>query len=174
MVGTFWAAFNIFMMHGFFPGGVAASEDNKIIGIVDFAAFTILMLSLNVGGGTRVFALSWHVYFMMEFLSPYASGWSTGFEINRSGPAVSALVQSGIGCGLAVLATMVPYPIFALDKARMTAIKLTNELSVSYEKCVDCYCADSRKPIIEDGLRHSLNVLRNTVQDMGGHVGNAW
>jgi hypothetical protein len=174
MVGTFWAAFNIFMMHGFFPGGVAASEDNKIIGIVDFAAFTILMLSLNVGGGTRVFALSWHVYFMMEFLNPSASGWSTGWEIKRSGPAVSALVQSGIGCGLAVLATLVPYPIFALDKARMTAIKLTNELSVSYEKCVDCYCADSRKPIIEDGLRHSLNILRNTVQDLRGHVGNAW
>eukprot|EP00929_Paragymnodinium_shiwhaense_P017923 TRINITY_DN1277_c0_g1_i3.p1 TRINITY_DN1277_c0_g1~~TRINITY_DN1277_c0_g1_i3.p1 ORF type:complete len:961 (-),score=159.69 TRINITY_DN1277_c0_g1_i3:203-3085(-) len=174
IMGTFWAVLNVFLMHGFMPGGFTSDPDYFTPGVIDTVAFILVMLVVNVSSLTRVFALSWHVYFMMEFLRPGATGWSQGFVIDRKGPAVAALMQSGIGCGLAVVATLLPYPIFALDQARVTAVKLTNELATGYDKCVECYCADSRKPIIEDGLRHSLSLMRATIQDLNSYVASAW
>jgi hypothetical protein len=175
MVGTFLAVLNAWCMNGFFPGGVQHDGGpNFLPGVIDMAVFTIVILSLNVDIGLRMFALSWHMYFMMSFLTPSSSGWSDGFEIDIHGPAISALLQSGIGAGLAVIASLFPFPIFALDKARATSIKLTQEIAEGFATCVDCYCAPNKRPILEDKARHSMTELRDIVQDLRAHIANSW
>jgi hypothetical protein len=176
MIGTCLAALNVWIMNGFYPGGVTG-EDSEMFwpGVIDTVGFAVAILSFNFDLGTRVFALSWHTYFMMSFLNPNdTGGWSVGFEVKTRGPAISAVLQSGVGCGLAIVAVLLPFPIFALDKARTMSVKLANNVAEAYSTCVDCYCADSKKPVIEDKVRHCIKELQATVLLLGGYLASSW
>jgi len=39
---------------------------------------------------------------------------------------------------------------------------------------VDCYCAPNKKPILEDKARHTIAELCGIVQELRGHIANAW
>jgi hypothetical protein len=176
MVGTIFAVCNAIFMFTLFPGGVTETSTPIAwwIGVFSTFIFTVVLLVLKFDVGLRVFALSWHVYFMMTYLDPHNLAFSTLWEIRLRGPAVSALVSSSIGSGLAVLATLFPYPMFALDKARSASDSICNTLADTWAGFIDVYAAEERSPYHEDRLKHAVRMLYSDVTALDAHVANAW
>jgi len=61
-------------------------------------------------GGMKMFAMSYDVGFMMDFLNPDSvSTYSTHFKIKSSGIAVNCMLATMIACALAILNNVFPY-----------------------------------------------------------------
>ena len=58
-------------------------------GVVIGLVFTIGMLGLNVSILAQIFGLANFAYFYMSFMKGHAAGFSSGWEINTKGAAVS-------------------------------------------------------------------------------------
>jgi len=114
--GAFFAAFNIFMLRGFFPDGVTPGQGHtsteSIVGWTDLALFNLIMLSGNFRPGFKITGMALNCGFMMCFLNPAdQTVFSKNFKINPNGAAVSAFVGTCLGSVSAILAVLVPYPL---------------------------------------------------------------
>merc|ERR1719324_2310234 len=84
----------------------------SIFGWVNFLAFTWLLFWCKSSLGLKMFALSYDVGFMLDFLNPNSvSTYGTHFKIKSSGIAVNCMLATLIACSLAVLTNLLPYPL---------------------------------------------------------------
>mmetsp|Transcript_60974 Transcript_60974/g.108362 ORF Transcript_60974/g.108362 Transcript_60974/m.108362 type:complete len:934 (+) Transcript_60974:68-2869(+) len=178
MLGTMLAVANIWVLYGFFP---ADSQDGGSVRLyvaaIDGVCFAVAIIMLQVPNTLRMFALSSHAYFMMSFFDPKGGkGFiaDSGFKVSMEGEAVHTLVLSGIGAGCAVLATLLPSPIFALDKARDTAEGLSRTILTSWEEAVTLYLADNYSSRLNDCLKRDVQKLRLDLLALDQHLTNSW
>jgi hypothetical protein len=176
-MGTLIAVLNIWVLLGFFPDGVHAFGEGAAfwVGVTDGILYILIILGMDLDNGCKMFALNWHCYFWMDFLNPNVTGvYSSNFRINIKGPAISGLVQSCIGVGVAVLVTLLPFPIFALDKARENAISLAEEIAEAFDSGLACFVPVVKDQLAETKLRHDIGALTSGVNSMGGYASIAW
>lgn len=178
-VGTFFASFAIWLMFGFFPGGVTDASAPHVfwIGAGCGVAFTFFMLWLNVSLLAQVFALNWFAGHFMAFMHPDkdSSAYSQNFTFHTKGTAASSTVVSVAGFMFAVLAVVLPYPILAIWKAQEIATNLTKETCAIWEQSAMFYCGSSGGQYPRDMLAYHLHRVQD--QQIGmlhGHIENAW
>jgi len=176
LIGTIFAVLNAWVLYGFFPNGVSESTEPHVfwIGLANGVLFVIAFLVLNVELATTIFALSTFVWFWMAFLEPHPDNFSTGFQIRLRGTAINNLLQCCVGCLVAILATLLPHPIWAIDKAKKTA----SEVDQTLRDCWICYLQGfsqvSGSDINMAKVVKTTKGLRATVDTLRGHVENSW
>eukprot|EP00747_Dinoflagellata_sp_TGD_P145733 gnl/TRDRNA2_/TRDRNA2_176614_c7_seq28.p1 gnl/TRDRNA2_/TRDRNA2_176614_c7~~gnl/TRDRNA2_/TRDRNA2_176614_c7_seq28.p1 ORF type:complete len:946 (+),score=171.07 gnl/TRDRNA2_/TRDRNA2_176614_c7_seq28:86-2923(+) len=194
VIGTFIAALACWLMHGFFPLGVAipATQGADItmdhlpppspnmfvfwIGMACAFFFVFFMLWLNFDVLTQIFALSNFVYHWMSFMNPDPASqtFSANFKVNPYGTAMSGLAQATTGAVLAVAATLLPYPILSIQRARDTSMALAVDLGNLWQESIVYYCGDCKHVYGFESFQHSLTCLKSQVDTLDTHLNNAW
>lgn len=196
--GTVLACLNIWMMLELFEGGVQGyqiGKDHEFLypaevavihsedyvwwaGLFEGLLFTFLILWLNFDLGLKMFALSWHMYFWMGYLHFKKEHWEVqvGFGVTLRGnlDVTRSLLMTALGAGVAVLASLLPYPILAIDMARSSCWSVAGTLARSWEDAIDCACEGLDNPITRDRLKRDVEVLRADLVVLADHVKNAW
>merc|ERR1719409_1420773 len=116
-------------MFGFFPDGVTKDSPSWMvaIGAGNGIAFVACLLFLNFDLLTQIFALCTFMWYWMAFMEPSEDKFSKKFTIRGDGVAVAGLIVATAGCLGAVLVSMVPYPMWAMTKARSSAEGIARE-----------------------------------------------
>jgi len=135
ILGTVLSFFFMFIISGFFPGGVHEGDHEGFtghhvwyIGMAYFLITVLGMLYLNFPNGVRVWCLSYHMANMMYFLKPKPVGspaiFSEGFHISLKGQMFGYCLITVLATGLSVIAVSLPTPKSshraALEKAAAT------------------------------------------------------
>jgi len=198
LCGTVLAVLNIWMMLVLFEGGVkgrAVGKDYQYLypeevaivhsadyvwwaGLLEGLLFTVTVLWLNFDLNLKMFALSWHVYFCMRYLHFSKESWEAqvGFGVVLRGnlDVTRSMLMTCIGAGTAVLASLFPYPILAIDMARASSEGVAATLASSWDDAIECFCDGSDNPITRDRLKHDVEVLKLDLVVLADHVKNAW
>jgi hypothetical protein len=177
ILGTFIAVLNIWIMLGIFPEGVSEDSAESVwyISVTEGILYVLFIVGSDLDTGCKMFALNWWMFFWMDFLNPSVTGvYSSNWKINIKGPAISGLVQSCIGVGVAVLVTLVPFPLFALDKARDISLNLSEELSDAFDSALKCFVSAEKDQLSETKLRHDIQSVSEGVGSMGGYASISW
>jgi len=176
LMGTIFAVLNAWVLYGFFPDGVSESTEPHVfwIGLVNGMLFVMAFLVLNVELSTAIFALSTWVWFWMAFLEPTPDNFSAGFQIRLRGTAINNLIQCGVGCLVAILATLIPYPIWAIDKAKKTASEVDEALIYTWNNYLTAFSVVSGSAINMAKVVKTTKGLRATIDTLRGHLDNSW
>jgi hypothetical protein len=177
ILGTLLAVLNIWVLQGVFPQGVTQTSSDLVgwTAVIDGVVFILVVVGSDLDKGCKMFALNWHCYFWMDFLNPNVTGaYSSNWKIDIRGPAISGLVQSMIGVGVAVLVSLLPFPLFALDKARNVSLTVADELSEAWDLAISCFTNPVKDNLNETKLRHDIDSIEGHVGSMGGYAGIAW
>lgn len=176
IMGTVLAVFNIWLMQGFMPGGYTESMPHRwYIGSIWGIVFTFLVLWLNFDDNTKIFGLSTYVWYWMSFLQPDATaGFSQNFEVRADGKAIREFMVALIGCGIAIVAAYVPYPIYAHTKALDTAKKMTAQVYMTKQDFLKFYCGSKADYMAVRILGRELNTLRSEAGIISGLLDTSW
>jgi len=176
ILGTLFATIDIFVMYGFFPDGVTKGGPDYIIyiGIADGVLFVTGMLFLNFDLLTQIFALATFVWYWMAFMEPSEEAFSKNFKIKADGVAVAGLVVACAGTLGAVFVSFVPYPMWAMTKARSASRGVAKELCETWEAVITFYCADQANPHETSLVKKNMRELNDQVEALPGHVSNSW
>jgi len=176
MVGTFFAVFVVWLLYGVYPVGVSEHLEGDAfwVGTITGCVFVLSFLWLNVGINTSIFALSTWVYFWMAFLEPTTDSFSHSFQIRLRGTAVNCLLQCTAGCAFAVLATLLPYPIWALEKAKKDATSINGLIGSIWHTFYEGFSqgAQGQEKLIT--IKKQLGELRSMIDDLQGKIDAAW
>jgi hypothetical protein len=176
MCGTFCACFNIWVMFGVFPDGVTENSGSMVwwFGVIDAVVYIIVIVGVHCSPNLKMFALNWHCYFIMSFLNPAPVPFSTGFSLRLTGPAVSAFLMSSIGAGMAVICTLMPFPLFALDKARTSAVDLTSGISAAWNAAAAAIMSPTSDDALVDEFQYHVRSIAGGVNSMNGFIASSW
>eukprot|EP00439_Symbiodinium_sp_Y106_P014443 s5119_g2.t1 len=172
-VGTTCACLNVFFMSLVFPYGAKAHECTAAeaaaeecregdlvyespgyaawIGWLDTLGVLFLFMMSNSQINTIKFGMSWHFYFMMDFIDPNdgrtlcpESELVFGSMVCVTEYWFVVLVTTVLGCFFAALATFVPCPLFNSRKAFQDMISTMGTVSKIWEEAVEYICGTSR------------------------------
>merc|ERR1719380_333152 len=176
MIGTFFCSLTIWLMFQTCPGGVTLEEPayHFWCGIGIGLAFTILMLGLNVSLLAQIFGLANFAYFYMSFMKGHAAGFSSGWEIDTKGAAVSNVMVSLVGVTLAIVASLLPSPILLIRKAQTSAEALTSDTLNLWSHAVKVFLSESNQEYEKDGMSVCRDGLQASVGNLGYAIENAW
>jgi len=176
IMGTVLAVVNIWLMQGFMPGGYTESMPHRwYIGSAWGITFVFLVLWLNFDDLTRIFGISTYVWYWMSFLQPDAvAGFSQNFEVKFDGRAVREFGVALIGCGLAVVAAYIPYPIYAHTRALDTAKKMLTQVYMTKQDFVTFYCGDKADRMAIRVLSREVETLRDECGAITGLLDTSW
>eukprot|EP00913_Durusdinium_trenchii_P021769 g20452.t1 len=158
-IGTSSACLNCFIMSLLFPMGGKGHECTEAeilaktswIGWLDTLAVLFLFMLSNSQINTIKFGMSWHFFFMMEFINP-----ETGREPCPSYDKVFfgliclseywfvVFVTTILGCIFAVIVTFVPCPLFNQRKAYSEMATVAKTVSAIWIESVEYICGAER------------------------------
>jgi len=165
------------VMNGIHPGGVRDGTSDTVfwVGVADYMLFTMLILATGFGFEVKIPATIFTGVFMMDFLNPKSEAvYSAAWGFNVRGVAFSIIVQFFIGAGLGVLTNLVPYPLFALDKARDISLNLVEELAEAWQAGIKSFASATSDVIDEATLQHEMDRLSSDVNSLGGLADASW
>merc|ERR1719174_1692805 len=176
MIGTFVCSLVIWLMFQVFPGGVTPDSPPHYFwcGAAIGLAFTIGMLGLNVSLLAQIFGLANFAYFYMSFMKGHAAGFSSGWEINTKGAAVSNVMVSLLGVTLAIIASLLPWPILLIRKAQTGAEVLTSDTLNLWSRAVRVFLSEGSQEYEKDGMSASRDRLQTEAGSLGYAIENAW
>jgi hypothetical protein len=145
--GTFLACFHMWVMNGIYPGGMqpgmTPNYDNKIylFGWINMLAFLWLMLWTKTSLGVKMFALSYDVGFMLNFMNPNSTvPFSENFTISSRGTAVNCMIATFIAVTAAMLANLVPFAQnLAFRTMKMKAMTVSHNSARLFLNAIDYY-----------------------------------
>lgn len=178
-VGTFWACFGIWFMNGLFPGGMkpgmSATSPVAIAGWVYAIGMVALMLICKANLVLKIYCLSFHVWFALEFLNPESkTPFSENFKLKLGGTAVNCMLATIIACSFAACAFLLPYPfMLAFPVAKKDAVSSSKDMSSMFNKAVQYYCGQEASVVIDAHIRHSKE-LRIKLDSMSAAISGAW
>merc|ERR1719472_369982 len=105
------------------PTGVTHDTPSYVlaIGIFNGVFFVMFLLFLNFDPLLRIFALCTFLGLWMMFMDPSDDAFAKGFTLSMRGAPVAGMIVAIVGVSGAVLVSMVPYPFWAMEKARDSA-----------------------------------------------------
>jgi len=128
--GTLAACVVTHLMNGFFPHGAAG--DTYYAPVVHSVNILVIFLGLfiNIPKNTRMFLLSYHCYFMMDFMNPKSTTYNnTTFAIDLDASTTTTIVTATIGVLVAILVMMLPFPKTAWRQTASAAKGSTDTLT---------------------------------------------
>merc|ERR1719345_461788 len=179
VIGTFWACLHMWVMNGIFPGGMkegmSPTSATAIFGWVNMLVFLWVVLWCNCGMGTKMFAMSTDIGFMLAFLDPKSTlAFSENFTISHKGTAVNTLLATMIACIGAPLFNLLPYPMtMAFSDMKDKATTTSKDSAKLFESIAMYFCGREASVTIEADIKHSVG-LRAEIDGMGGSIGAAW
>ncbi|CAE7945772.1 unnamed protein product [Symbiodinium necroappetens] len=124
LIGTLFACINLELMTFLYPGGAAGAvcetadcvpqPYNEAIVMADVILVLFLFLFSRADENTIKFGMSWHVFFMMDFMNPtkkMPSGQMeelTGFNLWKNDLTADVFLTSVVGAVVSILATIIP------------------------------------------------------------------
>jgi len=175
--GTWIACTHMWVMQGIFPGGVSHTTPMTVtlFGWANFLGFLWLLYWCKCGLGMKMFAVSYDIGFMMDFLNPDSvTPYSTHFKIKSSGVAVNCMIATCIACLLAVLTNLIPYVMSsAFTVMREAGMKGAADMSQLVEVLNEYYSGDGPSIVIESAKKHSGD-LKAHLDGLGGAIGAAY
>merc|ERR1719284_1235978 len=176
MAGTFVCSALIWFMFQIFPGGVKPDAPPHYFwcGVVIGLAFTFLMLGLNVSLLAQIFGLANYAYFHMSFMLGQSNGFSSGWQINTKGAAVSNVMVSLLGVTLAIIASLLPTPILLIWRARTGAEVLITETCNLWSRAVKVFLSEGNEEYEKDTLSKSRDGLQGSLGALNYSIENAW
>mmetsp|Transcript_130546 Transcript_130546/g.279041 ORF Transcript_130546/g.279041 Transcript_130546/m.279041 type:complete len:885 (-) Transcript_130546:72-2726(-) len=180
--GTVLAALWVWSMLLIVPMGLDGHETVLIwvFGWLSGAIFVLLMLWLNLNISTKIFAISSFVWYWAEFLNPAPDDFLKGFHLanlttnTEWGPAMRDLFGASWGCLLAVLVTLLPYPLWALRKATHSAEELITVSSDGWNEFLEYFCKDRSCEYLQDKVKRSLREQQKDLASLEFQIDNAW
>jgi len=176
MAGTFVCSALIWLQFQIFPGGVKPDAPPHYFwcGVVIGLAFTFLMLGLNVSILAQIFGLANYAYFHMSFMLGQSNGFSSGWQINTKGAAVSNVMVSLLGVTLAIIASLLPTPILLIWKARTGAEVLITETCNLWSRAVKVFLSEGNEEYEKDTLSKSRDGLQGSLGALSYAIENSW
>merc|ERR1719326_2287888 len=121
--------------------------------------------------GIKMFAVSYDIGFMIDFLNPNsASTYSTHFKIKSSGIAVNCMLATLIAVTLAILNNLIPYvSVTAFSAMSEGAIKGSQDMSALVDVAVKYY-SGTQASIVIQAAENKARHLREELNSLGGAI----
>merc|ERR1719443_303275 len=163
-------------MFQIFPGGITPDAPPHYFwcGVAIGLAFTILMLGLNVSLLAQIFGIANFAYFHMAFMLGHSAGFSSGWQINTKGAAVSNVMVSLVGVTLAIIASLLPWTILLIRRAQVGADVLTANTLNLWSRAVKVFLAEGNQDYEKDGMASSRSGLQARAGTLSYAIENAW
>jgi len=177
VIGTFLSVFNMWLMVGFFPGGISDETEwyTPWCAAVWGGGLIFLLLLLNFNMNTRIFAITSWVFHWMKFMQPGVDeGFSRGFTLNKDGPMFKELAGAVVGCTVAVLTTLIPRPLWASTNACNTSERLVRVLDMTWKQCISYMCSSKADDFTRDALIKYLGELKTELNSLSDHIKASW
>jgi len=175
MIGTIVCSLVVWLMFQIFPGGATPEAPHHFwCGLVIGLAFTVLMLGLNISLLAQIFGLSNFAFFFMEFMLGHSGGFNSGWQIDTEGSAVSMVVVSQLGVTFAIIASLLPWPLLLIRKARTETEVLTTDTLNLWRRAVQVFLAEAEEDDEKEGLAKARDGLQASVASLGYDIENAW
>lgn len=175
-IGTGWACAFIFVMSAWVPGGASNPDYNPFVGHLINLVFIFLCLALNLNKNVRVFILSYHMYWVIDWMNPatlnaYNTSWSI-FDNLSLDPLVT-IVTACVGMVVALLAMFLPTPIKASSAAKSGAMSATMMVTELVGE-LSAYFSRSEPSVKIISLETKAVELREFVDSMQANVDAYW
>merc|ERR1719353_1296329 len=161
IMGTFWACLHMWVMNGIFPGGMkegmSPTSACAIFGWANFLIFTFVILICKCGLGTKMFALATDIGFMLAFLDPASTmPFSENFTISHKGTAVNTMLATILGCAVAPLMNLIPYPLSSsTTNMKAAAEKAAKDTGKLFTAVIQYYSGTEASVIVQSMVKHS-------------------
>ncbi|CAE7359026.1 unnamed protein product [Symbiodinium natans] len=195
LVGTFCACINLEFMTFLYPGGAAGavceSADctpqpyNQVVAWIDVILILFLFLFSRANENTIKFGMSWHVFFMMDFMNPTKKmpvglmGDLTGITLWRNDLTADVFLTSVVGAVVSILATIVPRCFFCVPPLANrvwvppNALDCAQRLGSIWEESVE-YMLGSKASAKKFRLEKKIDDVRCKLTDTRSQVQCAW
>jgi hypothetical protein len=169
----------MWVMQGIFPGGVepgmSPTSTVALFGWANLLGFVWMLYWSKCGIGIKMFAVSYDIGFMLDFINPNsAATYSTNFKIKSSGIAVNCMLATVLACSLAVLTNLIPWvETSAYRSMKNGALKAAMDMSQLVEVLIDYYSGDGPSIVIESAKKHASD-MRGQLDGLGGAISAAY
>merc|ERR1719375_754939 len=104
----------------------------------------------------------------------HSAGFSSGWQINTKGAAVSNVMLSLVGVTLAIIASLLPWPILLIRRAQVGADVLTANTLNLWSRAVKVFLAEGNQDYEKDGMETDRDGLQASVGNLGYQIENSW
>lgn len=170
-VGLTW------ILNGFFPGGYVSGEPETVFWFLAGAGTLALwvVLNINLSVNAKVFFTMSFSYHWMALLSGEKdSNYATNFELHLGKYGLCEILACLIGCLLAVLATLLPEPLWAMEKAKASSMDLCDDLGKVWDDILRFFCSDVPNIAEQEAFMVDMQVLHHEITSLEVYVGHAW
>jgi hypothetical protein len=179
IIGTVLSAVSVWMMHGFCARGQYPGSPpwHFWFGAIWGTVFVLGTLWLNLDKNTKIFCLSFYVWHWMNFMNPtpgVSDNYSLNFTLHQTGTAVNEIFSCGIGCALAILCSLLPFPLWALEKAKDTSTDVVERLGVTMHRCTTYLAGSHKNSTVTDRIKHDMKDLEGLVSSIKGLIASSW
>lgn len=200
VAGTTCAVFNVWLMTAIFPSGAKSHEctaQEHAAGVcflgqsvhddpnyeswicwLDVVVVLFLFLFSNADVNTIKFGMSWHIYFMMNFMNPQKGpllGKIPSFipEVFMDGEKTVVMLTTVAGGLIAVLSTLVPKPLLNITHLQKDSKKIVRSLESIWTQSIEYFCGESKtaKRYLLDEKIQELSV---TISKVKGNLDSSW
>jgi len=187
IAGTMTAAAFSLLMYLAFPDGCSHAEAFApcyFFGVLAGASSITCCLLLDLGKSFQVFYCANFVWFWMAFLnsdSPLRTAPDfprqslLGFEFADWGGGVySSVIKWVSGAALAVIATLLPYPMNSIEQARDSAFATVGVLQKTWANSVEFYLASDRDERRQARMVSSMGAIKDHISTLKEHLNGSW
>mmetsp|Transcript_103142 Transcript_103142/g.280270 ORF Transcript_103142/g.280270 Transcript_103142/m.280270 type:complete len:910 (-) Transcript_103142:72-2801(-) len=187
VAGTLTAAAFSLLMYLAFPDGCSQAEAFApcyFFGVLAGASSITCCLLLGLGKSFQVFYCANFVWFWMAFLNPDSPLRSApdfprqsllGFKFADWGGGVySSVIKWVSGAALAVIATLLPYPLSSIEQARDSAFATVGVLQKTWANSVEFYLAGERDERRQARMVSSMRAIKDHNSTLKEHLGGSW
>lgn len=198
VVGTGWACVNARLMSLVFPSGAKTHEctaeearhsaceagssvrDGQYVEAVAWAdALGVLLLFLvsRSEEGTIKFGMSWHIYFMMNFMNPSIGVIRgpvrpTGF-IDPDAETTVVFATVVVGAILAVVATLLPFPLLNIRNVYHDASNAVRDVGRIWKDAIYYFCGQGSS-VKRLQVVARIKLFNKTVSRIKGNLDSSW
>jgi len=198
VMGTLCAVLNIGIMNWMFPYGsfqqcptinlTCAGVDmvyksagyHSAYGWIDVFGVLLLFLLSNAAENTIKFGMSWHIYFMMGFMNPTHNlsasdpGYSGGRYVGVPDSEASIVIFTGLFGGLlAIIATLIPFPLLNISKTDDDALAAVKALQTIWTESIEYFCGEAKTPKRWQ-IEAKIVLMTETVTRIQGNLADSW
>jgi len=183
VIATTIAVINIWMINGIFPDGVQPhhtwTDAAPIVGIIDFATVTLLLLYLNVSCTVMIVGLINHTVFMLAFMNPDsgATFWSAEHAKGgqfQVGTGIMAVITVLLAAFLAMVMICLPYPITAMGTVKNKSLAIAKQIQELFAITNEYYAGDHVANVVLDKISHEVHNVRVMTDDLDAAVSEGW
>merc|ERR1719375_737139 len=110
----------------------------------------------------------------MAFMLGHSAGFSSGWKVDTKGAAVSTVMVSLVGVILAIIASLLPWPLLLIRKAQTGTEALTSDTLNLWSRAVKVFLSESNQEYEMDGMATSRGNLQTSAAALGYAIDNAW